>query len=330
MVNTHLVTWQEFMREKENKNLTITEAKQKYLKLQQKFNLLMEAEVAAYNAVALNSVVDGSQGGPSELLNPITNIVFSAAPTGTVAGFTAGITLTFTYPTLVVGAPTFATINSQAGGGVDATDTFTYYSGSGTKSLVFQKTQAANTDGALDIGAGKLTNRNFASGSGYTVANNLVGVDTAQAAITGVSGTYIAGGSGASGEDVVLTVAIQSDGVVTSAQITSIASAATAYFVPGDTITIDFSELTGTNASSGAVVYTIASAGLIGDTLTLPTAIASPQNGYNSNNIGIVKIDESNYITTSTGQVLGQRSSPVGGFLTYSTAVLGAATVATA
>ena len=49
MVNTHLVTWQEFMKEKENKNLTITEAKQKYLKLQQKFNLLMEAEVAAYN-----------------------------------------------------------------------------------------------------------------------------------------------------------------------------------------------------------------------------------------------------------------------------------------
>ena len=330
MVNTHLVTWQEFMREKENKNLTITEAKQKYLKLQQKFNLLMEAEVAAYNAVALNSVKDGSQGGPSDLLNPITNIVFSAPPTGTVVGITAEITLTFTYPTLVVGAPTFATINSQAGGGIDALDTFTYYSGSGTKSLVFQKTQSANTDGALDIGAGKITNKNLATATGFNEVNNLVGVDTAQAAIPGVSGTYIAGGSGASGEDVVLTIAIEANSVVTSAQITSISSAATAYFVPGDTITIDFSELTGTNATSGAVVYTIASGGLIGDTLTLPTAIASPQNGYSSNDLGIVKIDESNYITTSTGQVLGQRSSPVGGFLTYSTAVLGAATVATA
>ena len=329
MVNTHLVTWQEFMKEKENKNLTITEAKQKYLKLQQKFNLLMEAEVAAYNAVALNSVKDGSQGGPSDLLNPITNIVFSAAPTGTVAGFTAGITLTFTYPTLVVGAPTFATINSQAGGGIDATDTFTYYSGSGTKSLVFQKTQSVNTDGALDIGAGKLTNKNFASGSGFTEVNTLVGVDTAQT-ITGVSATYTGGGAGVSGEDVVCTVDITAGGVVTSALITSIASAATAYFIPTDTLTIDFSELDGTNASSGTVIYTIESAGLIGDTLTLPTAIASPQNGYSSNDLGIVKIDESNYITTSTGQVLGQRSSPVGGFLTYSTAVLGAATVATA
>ena len=34
MVHTHLVTWQEFMREKENKNLSITEAKGKYQKLE--------------------------------------------------------------------------------------------------------------------------------------------------------------------------------------------------------------------------------------------------------------------------------------------------------
>ena len=36
MVHTHLVTWQEFMKEKENKDLPILEAKAKYLKLQRK------------------------------------------------------------------------------------------------------------------------------------------------------------------------------------------------------------------------------------------------------------------------------------------------------
>ena len=87
MVHTHLVTWQEFMREKENKNLSITEAKGKYQKLEKQFNLLMEAENAAYNAVALNSVRNGSQGGPGEELNPILGIEFLSLPTGTIAGF---------------------------------------------------------------------------------------------------------------------------------------------------------------------------------------------------------------------------------------------------
>ena len=327
MVNTHLVTWQEFMLEKENKNLTITEAKQKYLKLQQKFNLLMEAEVAAYNAVALNSVMDGSQGGDSSLLNPITNIVFSDPPAGTVAGFISAIVVTFTYPVITVGNPSLTVINSQAGGGIDATDAFVYLTGSNTKTLVFSKTQAANTDGALDIGAGKLTGKNLHTDAGFAEVNTLIGVDTAQAAITGVSATYIGGGAGTSGEDVVCTVGIDNTGAIISAIITSIASAATAYFIPTDTLTIDFSELTGTNASSGTVVYTIESAGLIGDTLTLPTAVASPVNG---GRIGFIFQDINNYVTTINGAVLGTKDSPVGGFLTYNGAVLGTAAGATA
>ena len=73
------------------------------------------------------------------------------------------------------------------------------------------------------------------------------------------------------------TVAITAGGVVTSALITSIASAATAYYIPTDTLTIAFGELTGTNASGGSLVYTIDAAGLLVDTIATPLDI-----NYNS------------------------------------------------
>ena len=152
MVHTHLVTWQEFMREKENKDLPILEAKAKYLKLQHKFNLLMEAEVAAYNAVALNSVMDGSQSGDPSLINPITNIVFSAAPVEIETGNDpVDVTATFQYPVLVTGSPSLKIANGQEGGGTASRSKGGSFGGS-RKSNTGSKKSSRGTAGSRSKG----------------------------------------------------------------------------------------------------------------------------------------------------------------------------------
>ena len=85
-VSDYLPTWKEFMNMKENKKLQINEAKQKYLKLQAQHNYLMEAQVAAYNAVSANSVMDGADAVmlsaetsvgnyPVEVINAMSSII---------------------------------------------------------------------------------------------------------------------------------------------------------------------------------------------------------------------------------------------------------------
>tara|TARA_B100000497_G_C7663143_1_gene399572 strand:- start:652 stop:1632 length:981 start_codon:yes stop_codon:yes gene_type:complete len=317
MVHTHLVTWQEFMKEKENKDLPILEAKAKYLKLQRKFELLMEAEVAAYNAVALNSVMDGSQGGDPSLINPITNIVFSDVPTKIELGNDpVAVTATFTHPVLVTGAPSLKIHNGQQGGGTANNIVLGYSSGSGTKTIVFNSTQvSANTSGNQPIGAGKLIVGEDLKA--IESANTLSGVTTA-ASTTGVLG--VASG-GENQEDVTLTIENLSDGTIVSAAITSIASSATAYYNIGDTITVAASELTATTgASGGSVVFTITNTSLVGDILELATAVEFVQGGFDYDDapFGVIGFDASNYITTTLGEKLGYEN-----YMTYSGAIIG-------
>ena len=317
MVHTHLVTWQEFMKEKENKDLPILEAKAKYLKLQRKFELLMEAEVAAYNAVALNSVMDGSQGGDPSLINPITNIVFSDVPTKIELGNDpVAVTATFTHPVLVTGAPSLKIHNGQQGGGTANNIVLGYSSGSGTKTIVFNSTQvSANTSGNQPIGAGKLIVGEDLKA--IESANTLSGVTTA-ASTTGVLG--VASG-GENQEDVTLTIENLSDGTIVSAAITSIASSATAYYNIGDTITVAASELTATTgASGGSVVFTITNTSLVGDILELATDVEFVQGGFDDDDapFGVIGFDASNYITTTLGEKLGYEN-----YMTYSGAIIG-------
>ena len=320
MVNTHLVTWQEFIKEKENKNLPVLEAKAKYLKLQRKFNLLMEAEVAAYNAVALNSVVDGSQGGDPSLINPITNIVFSDIPTELETGNDiVAVTATFKYPVLVTGAPSLKIHNGQQGGGTANNIVLGYASGTGTKTIVFNDRQiSANVNGDQPMGAGKLL---VGQDIVDIVVQGITGINTA-GTTTGVSGVAAAAGAGGgtNQEDVVLTIVNDVAGNFDSAVITSIASSATAYFNVGGTITVAASELSGVGGSGGSAVFTITNATLTGDTLGLAPAVEFVTDGftYDDAPFGVIGFDDSNYFTTLSGEKLGYAN-----YMTYSNAILG-------
>jgi hypothetical protein len=251
--------WQSFLKRQDNVGLPIMEAKSKYLMEQINFDNMMNFQ--SQNHVA---------GIPA---NPIVSIEFDSVELPTVTGFTSNITVTYTHPVSVSGGtPQLSVANNQLGGGLATVD-YDYSSGTGTTALVFEFIQGPNTDGALSVGAGKLItgSSDLASVTQATVVNTLTGVDTGQT-ITGVSATYAAGGAGSEGQDVVCTVVITDAGVITSAEITSIDSSATAYFIPTDTLTIAFGELTGTNASGGSVVYTLLTAGLFADELISPQA----------------------------------------------------------
>ena len=328
MVNTHLVTWQEFMRQKENKDLPILEAKAKYLKLQRKFNLLMEAEVAAYNAVALNSVVHGSQGGdPSQAINPITGISFSATPTEIENGNDpVAVTVTFRSPVLVTGAPSLKIANNQQGGGTADGITLGYASGTGTISLVFNSTQvSANVDGDQPIGAGKLL---VGQDIVNIVVQGITGINQA-GTTTGVTGVAAAAGAGGgtNQENVTLTIVNDVAGNFDSAVITSIDSSATAYFNVGDTITVAASELSGVGGSGGSAVFTITNDTLNGDVLSVPNSVGFYGGTIDVNDppLGLIAFDSSNYITTLDGKIVGYKD-----YKTYKNSVIGASVEAEA
>lgn len=326
MVHTHLVTWQEFLKEKDNKNLPILEAKAKYLKLQNKFNLLMEAEVAAYNAVALNSVMNGSQGGDPSMINPIRDLVFSATPLEVQAGNTSlSVTATFQYPVLVVGLPSLRVFNNQKGGGI-ASEVILEYggSGSGTREIIFTQNQAsANTAGTGNFGAGKLQN-SFQDGSGIDVvaaisADTLTGVDTAGS----IFGAAFTGAGGATAENGTADVTFLADGTITAIIIASISDDAASYYITGDTLTFASSEFTAAGASGGSLVVTIDNNVLTGDTFQIPTAVETVIGNAQP---GVIAQSSDNFITTKSGLKLGYQDDSYGGtngYLTYTSAILG-------
>jgi len=332
MVHTHLVTWQEFMREKENKNLTITEAKAKYLKLQQKFNLLMEAEVAAYNAVALNSIMDGAQGGDPSMINAISNLVFSQTPLETDnASTTLAVTATFQYPVLVTGLPSLRVFNNQKGGGISSQNNLIYSSGTGTRSIVFLLNQAtANTDGTGIYGCGKIQN-SFQDGSGIDVvdavsADTLTGVDTAGS----IFGAAFTGAGGATAENGTADVTFLADGTITAIIIASISDDAASYYITGDTLTFASSEFTAVGASGGSLVVTIDNNVLTGDTFEIPTAVETVIGNAQP---GVIAQSSDNFITTEAGEKLGYQDDSyqgTNGYLTYSAAILGGTVTAQA
>lgn len=250
--------WTSFQKRQDNIGLPIMEAKSKYLMEQTNFDNMMNFQ--SQNHVA---------GIPA---NPIVSIEFNSANLPTITGFTSDITVTYTKPVSVSGGtPQLTVANNQAGGGLATVD-YDYSSGTGTTALVFEYIQATNLNGLLAVGAGKLVtgSTDLASLTQATVANTLDAA-TPNAALTGVSGVAAVGSGGNTAfEDVVLTLNIDVTGAVSATTLTSIASEATAYFVPGNTITIANSEIPG--ASSGTIVYTLLAGGLFVDDLESPQA----------------------------------------------------------
>jgi len=250
--------WMSFQKRQDNIGLPIMEAKSKYLMEQMNFDNMMNFQ--SQNHVA---------GIPA---NPIVSIAFSDVALGTVTGFTSDITVTYTLPVSVSGGtPQLSVANDQVGGGAAATVDYDYSSGSGTTALVFQYIQAANLNGTLPVGSGKMSvgSTDLANVSQASVTNTLDGA-TPNAALV-VTGTYTVGSGGnTAGEDITMTCDIDGAGVVGTAVVASITSAGSAYYVPGNIITIPFAQVPG--ATSGTVVYTLLAGGLVDDVITSPQA----------------------------------------------------------
>ena len=252
--------WQSFLKRQDNVGLPIMEAKSKYLMERMNFDNMMNFQ--SQNHVA---------GIPA---NPIVSVAFSGATLATVTGFTSDITVTYTHPVSVSGGtPQLSVANDQTGGGSTTTVDYDYSSGTGTTALVFQYIQATNLNGLLPVGSGKMStsSTDLANVVQATLTSNTLDAATPSAATTGVSGVVTVGtGGNTAFEDVVMTIDISADGTVTSALITSVASEATSYFVPGNVVTIDNTEIAG--ASSGTVVYTLLAGALANDIITSPQA----------------------------------------------------------
>ena len=253
--------WQSFLKRQDNTGLPIMEAKSKYLMEQMNFDNMMNFQ--SQNHVA---------GIPA---NPIVSVAFSGATLATVTGFTSDITVTYTHPVSVSGGtPQLSVANDQIGGGSTTTVDYDYSSGTGTTALVFQYIQAANLNGLLPVGSGKMStgSTDLANVVQATLTSNTLDAATPNAALTGVSGVVTVGtGGNTAFEDVVMTLDIAADGTVSSALVTSVASEATSYFVPGNVVTIDgATEIPG--ATSGTIVYTLLAGALVNDIITSPQA----------------------------------------------------------
>jgi len=237
------------------------EAKSKYLMEQMNFDNMMNFQ--SQNHVA---------GIPA---NPIVSVAFSGATLATVTGFTSDITVTYTHPVSVSGGtPQLSVANDQIGGGSTTTVDYDYSSGTGTTALVFQYIQAANLNGLLPVGSGKMStgSTDLANVVQATLTSNTLDAATPNAALTGVSGVVTVGtGGNTSFTNVVMTLDIAANGTVSSALVTSVASEATSYFVPGNVVTIDgATEIPG--ATSGTIVYTLLAGALVNDIITSPQA----------------------------------------------------------
>jgi hypothetical protein len=169
--------WQSFLKRQDNTGLPIMEAKSKYLMEQMNFDNMMNFQ--SQNHVA---------GIPA---NPIVSVAFSGATLATVTGFTSDITVTYTHPVSVSGGtPQLSVANDQIGGGSTTTVDYDYSSGTGTTALVFQYIQAANLNGLLPVGSGKMStgSTDLANVAQATLTSNTLDAATPNAALTGVSG----------------------------------------------------------------------------------------------------------------------------------------------
>jgi len=248
--------WQSFKTRQDIQRLPLMEQKSKFIQEQLNFDNAM----AAFSAQAH---VGGIQ------YNPVLSVAFDGSALSTITGFTSTLEVTYSHDVTVTGIPSIIVPNGLQGGGSTSGITYTFDSTASSKVLIFTYVQAANLNGLLGIGAGRLiaNTSDLANVAQASVANTLDAA-TANAALTGVAGVAAAGtGGNTSFEPVVLTLNINAAGAVSVATITSIASATTAYFVPGNTITIAASEIAG--ATTGTIIYTLIAGALTGDTLNL-------------------------------------------------------------
>lgn len=269
-VSDYLPTWKEFMNMKENKKLNIHEAKQKYLKLQAQHNYLMEAQVAAYNAVAENAVMDGHQAGPGSELNPLKSVKFASAMGRGVnvsAGYAINVELGWQDPVIAGlkgnGDPAYNVVVTNPNTVIPFSSNQQvdcFGTGSSTRVLNFETISAVGTPlGTPGVntlpanqaitGVSATTSVTLVSGSGVTLTYSNAGGGT-------FTGTTLTGGYTADA------------GSLTSINVQSFGTHQNRGFAVGDTIRINPASQMGPGVS-GTGTATLTAADLVGDTISI-------------------------------------------------------------
>ena len=126
--------WAIWKTKKENKNLPLQEATQKY----RKEKLLFENQYMDFLQQQQAIQQQRAQTGGTSL-NGVTSATFDALPVfQTNTGNTQTLKVKFAKPVLVTGTPLVTVANNQFGGGTAATFNYTFSAGSGTDELTFQ------------------------------------------------------------------------------------------------------------------------------------------------------------------------------------------------
>ena len=269
-VSDYLPTWKEFMNMKENKKLNIHEAKQKYLKLQAQHNYLMEAQVADYNAVAENAVMDGHQAGPGSELNPLKSVKFSSAMGRGVnvsAGYAINVELGWQDPVIAGlkgnGDPAYNVVVTNPNTVIPFSSNQQvdcFGTGSSTRVLNFETISAVGTPlGTPGVntlpanqaitGVSATTSVTLVSGSGVTLTYSNAGGGT-------FTGTTLTGGYTADA------------GSLTSINVQSFGTHQNRGFAVGDTIRINPASQMG-GGVSGTGTATLVAGDLVGDTISI-------------------------------------------------------------
>ena len=269
-VSDYLPTWKEFMNMKENKKLNIHEAKQKYLKLQAQHNYLMEAQVAAYNAVAENAVMDGHQAGPGSELNPLKSVKFASAMGKGVnvsVGYAINVELGWQDPVIAGlkgnGDPAYNVVVTNPNTVIPFSSNQQvdcFGTGSSTRVLNFETISAVGTPlGTPGVntlpanqaitGVSATTSVTLVSGSGVTLTYSNAGGGT-------FTGTTLTGGYTADA------------GSLTSINVQSFGTHQNRGFAVGDTIRINPASQMG-GGVSGTGTATLVAGDLVGDTISI-------------------------------------------------------------
>jgi len=255
--------------------------------------------------VALSNVLWGTQITQVFVAPSVTNVTSTTANGTYGVGANISITITFSRPVVVTGAPQLA-LNS---GG-----TATYASGSGTNTLTFTYTVAAgqlsadldySSTGALTLNGGSIIDKDDSRAAGLLLpspgspgslgANKNIVISTGVTGVSGVSSTT-ANGTYSIGANIAVTVTFSSAVVVTGSPQLALNSGGTATYSSGSgTTTLTFTYTVAAGQNSGDLDYTSTGAltlngGTIKDqatsadaNLTLATPGAAGSLGANKN-----------------------------------------------
>ena len=233
--------WQSYKNREDNKTLSLTEQKDKFLREQINYTNMMEA-------VRAQSHVGGIRN------NPIVNVAFNGTDLDIISGFTSGLLVNYTFPVTVTGTPTIKVPNGLQGNGTESTITYGYSSSPSPTSLLFTYTQAASATNTGDIAANVISVGVDLVGQGGTVVDPTGTVVDGDYSLDGTGYTTDGSGTGA-------TFAITISAGVIDIVAPTVAGT---LFIPGEIITFN-DAVFGAGSLGGSVSVDVTA--LTGDTL---------------------------------------------------------------